>query len=79
MLVREAEIGQTPEDNGYNVTVRREHLFPLGELVFEGRAYPAPGNPEAYLRTIYGDYQVLPPPEKRVTHVKRVVINDGVN
>ncbi len=35
---------------------------------FEGRNYLLPRGFDDYLRTVYGDYMVLPPVEKRVTH-----------
>ena len=35
-------------------------IFPLEEVEFEGRKYPAPKNSEAYLNTIYGDIYSLP-------------------
>ena len=35
---------------------------------FEGGDYPAPAGYDAYLRSMYGDYRLDPPPEKQVTH-----------
>ncbi len=35
---------------------------------FEGRTYKAPVGYDEWLRSFYGDYMVLPPPEKRVSH-----------
>ena len=57
-----------PEDNGYIKRVRRDDIFPLKPLSFEGLDFPAPHNPEAYLETIYKDYMTLPPIENRVPH-----------
>ncbi len=47
---------------------RRECIFPLGEIEFEGKRFRAPADPDAYLRDLYGNYMELPPVEKRVIH-----------
>ena len=44
-------------------------LFSGGStVIFEGKEYMAPNDPDAYLTLLYGDYMQLPPEEKRVTH-----------
>lgn len=35
-------------------------IFPLGTISFEGHTYSVPGNCDAYLRRVYGDYMKLP-------------------
>ena len=35
---------------------RLEDILPLGKIEFEGLEFPAPANPDHYLRLIYGDY-----------------------
>ncbi|MCM1504723.1 MAG: LicD family protein [Muribaculum sp.] len=47
-------------------------IFPLSEVSFEGRKFPAPGNADAYLRKIYGDYMRLPDPDKIQVHTTHV-------
>lgn len=47
---------------------RREDIFPLSEVAFEGKKFYAPGNTDAYLRRIYGDYMQLPPLDKIQPH-----------
>ena len=44
---------------------RKENIFPLTEVEFEGHMFFAPGNWDSHLRGIYGDYLQVPPPEKR--------------
>lgn len=37
-------------------------------VVFEGETYPAPAGYDVYLRSLYGDYEQDPPPERQVSH-----------
>ena len=55
---------------------RREDIFPLGKVMFEGHEFPAPGNTDAYLRLIYGDYTKIPPVDKIHVHAKKIEIYD---
>ena len=43
-------------------------IFPLKQVEFEGRLFPAPADPDKYLRRIYGDYMKLPPEKERINH-----------
>lgn len=47
-------------------------IVPYGEATFEGETYPVPGNTDAYLSVMYGDYMQLPPEDKR--YVKHDII-----
>ncbi|MEW8992868.1 phosphorylcholine transferase LicD [Clostridium sp.] len=57
---------------GYGVEVpfeqilKREDVFPLTTLEFEGKKYYTPGNFDGYLKEFYGDYMKLPDIEDRV-------------
>ena len=55
-------------NNGYGVMHRRESIFPLTTVKFEGKEFSAPGNIDEYLRVLYGDYMQVPPPEQRHIH-----------
>lgn len=55
---------------------RREEIFPLSSVTFEGHEFPAPGNYDAYLRRIYGDYTVIPPLDKIQVHAKSIEFYD---
>lgn len=57
-----------PENNGYGVVYNNSDVFPLSTVSFEGLEFPAPGNPDAYLTALYGDYMTIPPIEKRQVH-----------
>jgi lipopolysaccharide cholinephosphotransferase len=47
----------------------KEELLPVSHVLFEGKHYPAPKNPDYFLRTKYGEnYMELPPLEKRISH-----------
>lgn len=48
------------------------YMFPVGKIVFEGKSFSAPANPDAYLSKQYGDYMQIPPKEKRATHFLHV-------
>lgn len=50
-------------------------IFPLSEVEFEGRRFMAPGNCDAYLRKIYGDYMRLPDPDQIQVHTSQVILN----
>ena len=38
-----------------------EHIFPLGEIEFEGHKFKAPNNPDAWLTQRYGDWRAFSP------------------
>lgn len=61
-------IGNIPTNNGYGIMHRKDSVFPLTEVEFEGKRFLGPANPDAYLRDLYGDYMQVPPEEKRVFH-----------
>lgn len=53
-------------------------LVPTSVLEFEGVRLPAPAQPERYLELMYGDWETLPAPEDRRTHLPvRLVFGDG--
>jgi lipopolysaccharide cholinephosphotransferase len=39
-------------------------IFPLSTMEFEGVEFPVPGDTDAYLTTIYGDWRKLPSDEQ---------------
>ena len=41
---------------------------PYRPIVFEGKAYNGPAQPEAFCRIIYGNFMGLPPKDKRNRH-----------
>ena len=55
-------------NNGYGITHRRDSVFPLGEMTFEGKQFSVPANPDVYLKDLYRHYMDIPPVEKRKIH-----------
>ena len=43
-------------------------VYPLGEIIFEGKSLRAPCNVSSYLQTIYGSWDKLPSEDKIITH-----------
>lgn len=54
----------------------RDEIFPLSTHSFEGHEFPVPGNADAHLRHIYGDYMQLPNLDKLAPHVGKLEIYD---
>ncbi|MEZ4195104.1 MAG: LicD family protein [Candidatus Paceibacterota bacterium] len=72
--------GMTPEDNGYMFSVPLQYLYPIVDVEFEGKMYPAPNNYHEHLATIYGKSYMTPPPEtNRVPHAKLILTNTPCN
>lgn len=70
------QFGQTVEDNWYFYTVPKDFIFPLKDIEFEGKLYPAPNNTHEYLSLMYGkNYITPPPPEKRVFSCRKLLFN----
>lgn len=47
--------------NWHMYTWRKEYVFPLGEIEFEGHKFMAPNNPDAWLTQRYGDWHAFSP------------------
>ena len=55
------------------IRVPKQRIRPLGMLPFEGREFPVPAESDFYLRSIFGDdYMTPPPPERRYSHSVRI-------
>lgn len=55
-------------NNGLGFMHRKDNVFPLKPLEFEGETFLGPANPDSYLTEQYGDYMQLPPENKREVH-----------
>ncbi|BGI52971.1 MAG: phosphorylcholine transferase LicD [Candidatus Hamiltonella defensa (Ceratovacuna japonica)] len=55
---------------------KKETLFPINKIVFEGTKFNCPNNIEEYLKQIYGpDYMIEPPEEAREVHFCNIEIS----
>lgn len=52
--------------------IKVQDIFPTKDIEFEGLKLRAPANPDGFLRSLFGDYMQVPPPEKRITHNAKV-------
>ena len=53
-----------------------DEIFPLTTHTFEGREFPVPGNADAHLRHIFGDYMQLPDLSRLAPHVANIEFYD---
>lgn len=51
-------------------------LFPLQEVVFEGKSFFGPANCDGYLTRLYGDYMKLPDLDQLTSHINKIEIGD---
>lgn len=62
-----------PSMNGYGITHDRSTVLPLSKIHFEDTDFPAPHDPDQYLKNIYKDYMTIPPVEKRHFHAILII------
>lgn len=55
-------------NNGYGIMHRKDAVYPVSEITFEGKTFFAPADPDAYLKDLYKDYMNIPPKEKQKVH-----------
>ncbi|MEK7568575.1 MAG: LicD family protein [Patescibacteria group bacterium] len=74
------KVAQTVEDNWYYYAIPKSYIYPLNYIEFESKLYPAPKKVHEYLSLMYGkDYITPPPPEKRITRAKSILISTPGN
>ena len=61
-------IANIVHNNGYGIMHKRESVFPLSEITFEGKRFKAPANPDLYLKDLYKNYMEIPPEEQQIIH-----------
>ena len=65
---KKTRCSDVPYLNGRGISFDKKAIHPLGTIQFEGKDFPAPCNPDSYLKDLYGDYMTIPPIEKREFH-----------
>lgn len=72
LLGKIARKGELCHDFGvpYYSLRKKEDILPLTEIEFEGHIFPAPADPDHYLRLIYGDYTI----EKRTDSQHNILL-----
>ncbi|MBC8948505.1 phosphorylcholine transferase LicD [Xenorhabdus sp. TS4] len=61
---------ETPFSRAY---FKYDDVFPLREILFEGKLYKCPNKVDLYLSKMYGDdYMELPPASKRIKHYHHI-------
>lgn len=53
-----------------------ENLFPLKEIMFEGKRFFGPANCDGYLTRLYGDYMKLPDLDQLTCHINKINIGN---
>lgn len=57
-----------------------EDMFPIREIKFEDIEVPIQKNYNESLQSLYGDYMIMPPQDKRVNHPPHILdFGDGIN
>ncbi len=62
----------TPFYNQY----KKEDVFPLGKIEFEGFKFNCPHNVDAYLTNLYGDWETIPDDDHKQTHTDNIELLD---
>lgn len=68
LLGPKTRCSDVPYLNGRGISFSKKAVMPLSKIKFEGVEFPCPGNADAYLTDLYGDYMTVPPVEKREFH-----------
>ena len=60
----------------FSKTHSESAVFPTKDIEFEGHTMRGPADDDTYLRDYYGDYMIIPPEEKRLTHNVEILFYD---
>ena len=67
-----SRLGYEKHFSVYGNSYTKDMVLPLKDIVFEGKTFLGPADPDRYLTSIYGDYMKIPPEDKRRTHIIHV-------
>lgn len=65
---KDVHLSNILKNNGYGIMHRKDDIFPVSKITFEGKVFAAPANPDAYLKDLYKNYMDIPPKEKQKVH-----------
>ncbi len=65
----------TFERMSYGYPTLKTDMVPVSQIEFENHMFNAPGNPDARLKNIYGDYMTIPPVEKQRIHAEFICVD----
>ncbi len=77
--LKSKNLAQTPEDNGYYYVIPDSYVYPLQQITFAGKKYPAPLKIHEYLTIMYKRYTATPPMETRVSHSREILMDTPCN
>jgi lipopolysaccharide cholinephosphotransferase len=55
-------------NNGYGIMHRKDSVYPLSTILFEGKTFSAPASPDRYLHDLYKNYMEIPSKENQKIH-----------
>ncbi|WP_455638541.1 LicD family protein [Parabacteroides sp.] len=55
---------------------KQENIFPLKEILFEGKMFYGPANCDGYLSQLYGNYMKLPDLDNLTSHINDINLDD---
>lgn len=65
-------------NSGFVNFYKKEIVYPLKKIKFEGYEFWGPNNVNEYLKELYGEnYMELPPVEKRITHYEYINVDES--
>lgn len=61
-----------PLGSFFHTQFKKDWIYPLKEMEFEGRMFYVPANYDSMLRAQYGNYMQIPPANEITTHIRSV-------
>ena len=55
-------------NNGEGIMHRKQCIYPLSQIKFEGKTFSAPHDHDEFLKDLYANYMEIPPVEQRKVH-----------
>lgn len=62
--------------NSFRIWQKKDDIYPLKRIKFEGLEFNVPNNYKKYLKNIYGEWEKLPSESEIVTHNVQIKFKD---